>query len=224
MSRNSEMKRSNTSASSSVKPYDPEKIARRWKEFETSFRSLSELSPYMGALEDTIGKKEGLEAELRAKNEHISEMIAGRKQMIEAFTEKNAMLKETVFRLKGELSRRKDELTALEQETGTLKRGSVSNAAFKQRIQALEREKSQQMTDAVQEKEAEIQQLQKFMSKAEKRSKDIEKDLDEKRALIIGKDDNLKRCRKELDVIKNDIGLEALDAELSVYHMKGRIM
>ncbi len=70
--------------------------------------------------------------------------------------------------------------------------------------------------EAVKEKAAEVQGLQKTTSIADKKLKRLEGELSNKSTLLIGSEEQLKTCRKQLEERKNEIGLEELSADLSV--------
>ena len=78
MSQNAQTKRSNTSAPASMKLHDPEKISNLWQNFEASFKSLAEISPHIANSENLLNKKKSQEAQLRVKDQRISQLIVVR--------------------------------------------------------------------------------------------------------------------------------------------------
>ncbi len=66
------------------------------------------------------------------------------------------------------------------------------------------------------EKAAEVQRLQKTLNIVEKKLKKSEGELSNKSTLLVGSEELLRTCRKELEKMKNEIGLEELSADLSV--------
>jgi valyl-tRNA synthetase len=68
----------------------------------------------------------------------------------------------------------------------------------------------------VKEKAAEVQRLQKTLNIVEKKLKKSEGELSNKSTLLVGSEELLRTCRKELEKMKNEIGLEELSADLSV--------
>ena len=192
------------------------KFAGRWKNFEASVRGLSEFSQYIGNLEDTLDKGNCLEADLRAKDTEISSYKAGRQQMLEGFAENRRIWKEKESKLAGDLRTANNKVSSLESQLAALKGDSVSNDFFNRKVREIESETSRRVMEAVKEKAAEVQGLQKTTSIAEKKLKGLEGELYNKSTLLIGSEEQLKTCRKQLEERKNEIGLEGLSADLSV--------
>ena len=130
---------SGSTASTSVNSLGHEKFAGRWKKFEACFKDMLPFSKHISSLEDALDKQKMLESE-------ISEYKTGQQQMIKGFAESDRKRDDKASQLLEDLDDANDKIKSLEGQVAALKRGSVSQELFNQRIQEMKHETSRKVT------------------------------------------------------------------------------
>src|SRR5204863_6183121 len=93
---------------------------------------------------------------------------------------------------------------------------SVSKKLFNQKLQEEKHQTDRRITQAVREKNTELKDLQKRIDNTTKKLNKTESELSQKSTYLIGVEEQLKNCRKQLEEKENEAGFESLDADLSV--------
>ena len=191
-----------------------EKFAIRWKNFETAYRGLSDLSQYIGVLEGDLDYSRRLESKLQEKTKEISALQVGQQQIIEGFTEKYKKWEEKEKRLVGDLRNANNDVRSLQSQVAESKRVSVSKETLDRKVQEIEDDASRKAVEAVKEKAMEVQKLKRAVDGLEKRVKKLEGELSEKSTILIGSQVQLQKCQADLEERETEIGLENLSVEL----------
>lgn len=193
-----------------------EKFASRWKAFEAGVHGLSDFTQYIGALETNLEKGRRLEPELRNKTVRISNLEAGRQQMLEGFGESYAKWSRKEMQMAQDLQKANESIHSLETQIAQLKRDFISNDVFHDRLRETEDEASQKAREVEKSRAAEVQNLKKEVERLEKKLTKSEAALSKESTLRIGGQEQLKRCQSELKENKTDMGLEEMSTDLFV--------
>ena len=186
----------------------------QWKKFDTAMKDVSEFSKHIYSLENVLDQRSQLESELRRSNAEIASYRAGRQEMLKGFAENDRIQKEEMSKLAEDLQNSMNKDKALEDQLAALKGNSVSKDYFNLKIQDLERTQSKKVIEATKMKDTEINSLRKGLDIAEKKLKKSEDELSNKLPLLIGREEQLRNCQKELEEKTNETGLGGLSPDL----------
>jgi DNA repair exonuclease SbcCD ATPase subunit len=191
-----------------------EKFIGRWKKFEAGTKEMLAFSKYIGSVEELLDRNSALERKLEAKSTEIKAFEEGRGKMLEGFAEKYTSWKDAETELREDLRNAKSKIQKLEASTAASQASSISIELCNRKVQE-EREKTdQRVASAAMERAAELQGLQKKLTDTAKKLKAAQTELSEKSTFLLGAQQQLRSCQRELEERRNEIGLEDLDAHL----------
>ena len=149
----------------------------------------------------------------------ITSYKGGREQMLEGFAENYRSWKAQEIKLTEEVRAALGRVQSLEDTLAVSKKNTIGLEELDRKIQDERNKTDQVVAEAIKERSLEIQKLQRRIDITSKKLEKEQSDLVDKSMMLIGREEQLRTCRKELEERRKEIGWEHLDTDLSVYHL-----